>query len=106
MSNKYRKQQLPTEVQLNGHDWVFVACEGDRLTNTIGVFNSFQAARKHLSEHIDVRNQFCNRFSISVLPVNATVDKEPYFTIFYDNKNNPDGGWNKQIEQEIKQIFH
>jgi len=106
MSNKYRKQQLPTEVKLNGHDYVFIACEGDRLTNTIGVFKSFGEARNYLKNHINKRQKFCSRFSISVLPLDATTDNEPYFTVFYDNKDNPDGGWNKKIEQEIQEVFN
>jgi hypothetical protein len=105
MSNKYRKQKLPTEVKLNGHDYIFITCEGDRLTNAVGVFDSFKKARNHLGEHIKKRNKFCNRFSISVLPLDTTMENEPYFTVFYDDHNNPDGGWNNKIEQEIKEVF-
>jgi len=105
MSNKYRKQQLPTEVDVNGHDYIFVICGGDSLHNALGVFRKFKNERDYLSECLARKKIPYSRYSISILPVEAQLDQEPYFSIFYNENNCPDGGHNAEIEKAATATF-
>jgi len=101
MSNKYRQQVLPTEVDTNDK-YVFICCGGDSLGHALASFGSFKKAKEYLVNMNGIK--YFSRYSISAIPVDADLEKKPYFTVFYDDKFNTEN-FNKEIEKAMQESF-
>ena len=106
MSNKYRKQTLPTDTEIDG-EYVFIACGGDSLGHLLGSFKNWGKAKKYLTEEIvnSGNKHSFSRYSISAIPLDADFHQKPYFTVFYDETSNPAGGYNVQLEEAMESVF-
>jgi len=102
MSNKYRQQVLPTEVDTNDKDYIFLCCGGDSLGHALASFNSFKRAKEYLINMDGIK--YYSRYSISAIPLEADLEKKPYFTVFYDDKFKTDN-YNKRIEKAMNESF-